>query len=1223
MATTGTVKPTEEKTHCFRLLTLVVDGGTHVLRHQFHQAIPPEDLYNTLCDPQVRRKLNDLNRKNQITRDQFNLLYPQIGQPISAKFDISLLFCLLRYICGLNEQSQSWQGIPPSSDTSLESDIQRMRLIRNEMCHMTSLSLTEQNFSRKWNETEQVILRLGHGIPTLKQDIQKLKDCSIDPEKEKYYQEKLKGWEETDTMKSKLADIESNVKDFGKKLEQLEITNVSSQELESRQSKLEQVVLGDRAKIDEKHKRVSERLSETELKAKQIEETVAQLSGKAGDGLLKISPELESLCSTTRLYLEDADRDEIYVETSVHLRAKETLETTNCLILTGLPGEGKTTMATKLISEVTDVDSVLKLREPSDWKLVDLSSNRFNTIFIDDIFGAGSFDEKLHRGWSTYLPEIEKAVKKNQLKVIITTRHYIFEEAREKMRRMHLFKDKNVISLDSAKLTVPERTQMLENHLKHADKEFASAFIEECNTTYEYSFSNNSYNYLPRNLPDTSTYIWGGKRIGFPEIVDIFVNSEQLYKQGASFFEKPVAFFRTCMEDLFLDEEKYLALILLWSRPLKELKVEELCPSPIQSDIETTIQKFNFELKGPLLKVLRKSLQHHKGGYLRFNPRTGTYSFCHNIVKDMVGLVAGQEYPEAVLELADKEFIMQYVTTDKGKDDGFHLYIEEYMFEQLRQVICRTLLFNPSQRRSTDYLFGLHNQFHLKTIGLEFEDIHLNASSLAHDCFCNRSFIASFYKSKVGQDLLSKPVATLSREFSKRYGLRLPVKKCMVYLPTLALLFRNIELLEEFLKYNFDPKSGMSAQFLEMSLLIAVHAGIKSQTLMMLEYGAISNENVILVAASQSNVEILDILLVNRPVDYDTQSYIINSNSPLIAAAKHGIIPSVECLIKHKVNVNYRNRNNMSALDKAVIYRQYEVCRILLENGAEVNSSGVKYKRTPLHMAADVNGSDRHALVEIAKLLIRYGASLHMKDYRGHWPIHCAAIRCNNDVLKTLLEEDVSQASVRVTSYGKHSFIKGMDLFHIAVWKNNPDLIDILLQYNADPNMPDFYGRTPFYCAVYNGNLEISKKLLNVADIRQAEKTGFTPLHAAVRNGNSKLAKMICPAADINAKDKYGKTPLHIACETKNVKLFRILVTDYKADVRMLTNEGETIFRILKNPSTQTQKRKMMKNNVKGSLSAAMFEKCIQIVESVDVEFAHNWEVLSSSSLPYKTDSSG
>ncbi|XP_053376103.1 uncharacterized protein LOC128547396 [Mercenaria mercenaria] len=1080
-----------------------------------------------------------------------------------------------------------------------------MRLVRNEMCHLTSLSLTEQVFSRIWNETEQVIIRLGHGIPTLKQDIQKLKDCSIDPEKEKYYQEKLKQWDELDTIKTKLTDIESNVKDIGKKLEQLKVTNIKSRELESRQSNLEQAVHADRIKTDETYKRVCE----NEMKAKQIEESVAQLSektrDKTGDGLLKISPELESLCSTTRLYLEDADRNKIYVETTVHLKAKETLKNSNCLILTGLPGEGKTTMATKLINETTDTDSVLKLREPSDWKLVDLSSNRFNTIFIDDIFGAGSFDDKLHRGWSTYLPEIEKAVKKNKLKVIITTRHYIFEEAKEKMRRMHLFKEENVICLDSTKLTMSERTQMLKNHLKHADNEFASGFIHNCNTTYGYSFSNTSYGYLPRQQPDTSTYIWGGKRIGFPEIVELFVNSEQLYTQGASFFEKPVAFFKTCMEDLFLDEEKFLALILLWSRPLQKLQFQELCQSPIPSDIKKIIQKFNFELNRPLFKVLRESLKQHTGGYLRFEPRTGTYSFCHNIVKDMVGLVASKKYPEAVLQFAKAEFIMQYVTTDPGKDDGYHLYIEEYMFEQLRQVICHALPFNPSQRRSTEYLFRL-----------AFENVNLNASVLAHDCFCNRSFITSFYNSKVGKDLLSKPVATLSPVFSKRYGLRLPRMKCMVYLPTLALLYRNTELLEEFLKFSFDPKSVMSAQFLEMSLLIAVHAGMTSATSMMLGCGAVSNENVILVAALNSNIEILDILLVNRPRDYDTHSYIINNNSPLIAASKQGLVSSVDCLITHKVNVNHRNKwRSLSALDKAAQYVQYEVCRILLENGAQVNDNGNKYKRTPLHIVADAGSSNRYAVVEITKLFIRCGASLHIKDSRGHWPIHCAAIRCNNDVVETLLEEDVFQASVRVKSYGKLSLIKGMDLFHIAVWKNNPDLIDRLLQYNADPNMQDFYGRTPFYCAVYNGNLKISKKLLNVADIRQAEKTGLTPLHAAVRNGNSKLVKMICPAADINARDKYGKTPLHIACETKNVKLFRMLVIYYRADVRMLTNEGETIFGILKKPSTQTQKRKMKKNDAKRFLSTDLFEKFILIVESVDVEFAHSWKDLSSSSF--------
>ncbi|XP_045163316.2 uncharacterized protein LOC123527735 [Mercenaria mercenaria] len=675
------IVPTEEKTNGFRLLSLVIDGGTLVLRHTFDQAIPPKTLCSKLADVEVRTKLNELKKTGKITADQWRLLYPQVGKPDSAKFDISLLTCLLHHICGLNEHSRSWQGIPSSMDISLEADIQKMRLWRNEMSHSKSMSFSDQTFLHKWSEIEQVILRLGKDIPTLRNDIHMLKESSIDPKREKYYQEKLKESNEIDTIRTKVTEIESNVQDIEQKLEG---TNIQQQDIYLRQGNLEQKLTEDSVNRDVQQKSISERLSESETKANQLKESFAQLSQVTEDKIRRVSSKLDGLRSMTRLYVEDAHRDEVYVETSAHIKPKETLNKTHCLILSGLPGEGKTTMATKLISEVSHVNSVLKLREPSDWKHVDISKNQFDIIFIDDIFGAGSFDENLHQGWSKLLPEIEKAVSAKKISVIITTRHYILEEAREKMRRLHLFIDENVIVLDSTTLTSAERAQLLVKHLQHADKSCLPGFISQCNSVYDSSFSCTNYRYMPAHNFDTSTYIWGGKRIGFPEIVNIFANTDQLYKQGASFFEKPVAFFKGCMEDLFLEEDKYLALILIWCRPHQELQVNDL----MSADIKTTINKFNFELKGELLKVLRKSLKYHSGGFLQFDSRSGKYSFCHNIVKDMVGLVAGQEYPEAVIEFANEEFIKQYVTTDKEKVDGFHLYIEEYRYECLRRKIC-------------------------------------------------------------------------------------------------------------------------------------------------------------------------------------------------------------------------------------------------------------------------------------------------------------------------------------------------------------------------------------------------------------------------------------------------------------------------------------------------------------------------------------------------------
>ncbi|XP_060600621.1 uncharacterized protein LOC132754051, partial [Ruditapes philippinarum] len=147
--------PTEEKADCFRLLSLVVDGGTLALRHRFDQLITPNDLQNTLNDTNTRGKLNALRMKRVLTNAQWNLLYPQTGRPCSGRFDVSLLYCLLKYICGLNEQSTSWNGVPPSFDTTVEADVNRLKQYRNDVAHLISISLNKGEFNRKWTEIEK------------------------------------------------------------------------------------------------------------------------------------------------------------------------------------------------------------------------------------------------------------------------------------------------------------------------------------------------------------------------------------------------------------------------------------------------------------------------------------------------------------------------------------------------------------------------------------------------------------------------------------------------------------------------------------------------------------------------------------------------------------------------------------------------------------------------------------------------------------------------------------------------------------------------------------------------------------------------------------------------------------------------------------------------------------------------------------------------------------
>ncbi|XP_053375335.1 serine/threonine-protein phosphatase 6 regulatory ankyrin repeat subunit B-like [Mercenaria mercenaria] len=294
-------------------------------------------------------------------------------------------------------------------------------------------------------------------------------------------------------------------------------------------------------------------------------------------------------------------------------------------------------------------------------------------------------------------------------------------------------------------------------------------------------------------------------------------------------------------------------------------------------------------------------------------------------------------------------------------------------------------------------------------------------------------------------------------------------------------------------------------------------------------------------------------------------------------------------MLNSGADTGVQNTAKMTALHKAILYKHEDVIEMLFEAGAPLNIKGGKFKRTPLHLAVDLEN------MELVKLLLRKHASLTVKDHRGHYPIHIAAIRGNVEILRELYAADRTQDKLRISSYGTKSVIKGMSLFHVAVWKKNEELLNALIDLRADPNVQDFYGQTPLFFAIMKKQEDCIRKLLEYerTNKRKPQKQGFTPLHAAIHKNLDEIAKQLARYSDVNARDKYGRTPLHAACEKAKLQLIRTLLVQYGADPRIITKRGDTVYHILRR-----SKKKLSENEVDNSQQAE------QLISEFDPEFA-------------------
>ncbi|XP_045162031.1 uncharacterized protein LOC123526847 [Mercenaria mercenaria] len=155
----ATAQSSQDRVHLFRLQTLIIDGGTTVIRNIIHQKssnVP----FNVFLSHEITA-VKALVGRDIIKKAQYNLLYPQGGNlPSITDIDLTLAICLLRSLksFGLNTR-YNWSATPRQNDTSLEADLCRLRNTRNVIAHIaTTTGIDQATFQNKWNEVEQVFI---------------------------------------------------------------------------------------------------------------------------------------------------------------------------------------------------------------------------------------------------------------------------------------------------------------------------------------------------------------------------------------------------------------------------------------------------------------------------------------------------------------------------------------------------------------------------------------------------------------------------------------------------------------------------------------------------------------------------------------------------------------------------------------------------------------------------------------------------------------------------------------------------------------------------------------------------------------------------------------------------------------------------------------------------------------------------------------------------------
>jgi hypothetical protein len=183
MASSSKRKKHNDEANGTRISQLLVNKGTEALRQTFDTYCPPSTLQAVLNIHTNLTVLTQLRRRKIIYDKQWDLLYPTSSNPDSKQFDVTLLSVLLWNICNLKPPPTGWSTMPPDIDKSVEANIVRIKLYRNEFyAHVTSTKVSDSQFDDLWPKISQTLYDLG--IPQA--EIDELETCPLSPEEENY-----------------------------------------------------------------------------------------------------------------------------------------------------------------------------------------------------------------------------------------------------------------------------------------------------------------------------------------------------------------------------------------------------------------------------------------------------------------------------------------------------------------------------------------------------------------------------------------------------------------------------------------------------------------------------------------------------------------------------------------------------------------------------------------------------------------------------------------------------------------------------------------------------------------------------------------------------------------------------------------------------------------------------------------------------------------------------